>query len=204
MPNSFPLRTDPPAAPGAEVRNGNKLPAGAGQHVPSGGAACNGAACAARDACTQVISKAKEYDKGVTEEFEATAQLRIAVNRLSRRIRAEKAGDELSDAQFSVLATLVREGSRTIGQLAEAERVTPPSMNRTVNALAEGGYVVREGSPDDGRKVFVKATASGVEFVTETRLRRDRWLDQRTRELTSAQRETLREASVIMRQLADS
>ncbi|HEY0247304.1 MAG TPA: MarR family transcriptional regulator [Gryllotalpicola sp.] len=140
----------------------------------------------------------------MTEEFEATAQLRIAVNRLSRRIRAEKAGDELSDAQFSVLATLVREGSRTIGQLAEAERVTPPSMNRTVNALAEGGYVVREGSPDDGRKVFVKATASGVEFVTETRLRRDRWLDQRTRELTSAQRETLREASVIMRQLADS
>jgi DNA-binding MarR family transcriptional regulator len=76
-------------------------------------------------------------------------------------------------------------------------------MNRRVNALEAGGYVTREGSPDDGRKVVVRVTAEGEAFVTETRRRREQWLAKRTRELTAAQRETLRQASVIMRDLAD-
>ena len=137
-------------------------------------------------------------------ELDLDAQLRVAVGRLNRRIRAEKASDDLSDGQFSVLALLFREGPHTVGQLAEAERVTPPSMNRRVNALEEGGYVAREGSPDDGRKVVVRLTGDGAAFVTETRRRRDQWLAKRTRELTDAQRETLLAASVIMRALADS
>ncbi|WP_022882356.1 MarR family winged helix-turn-helix transcriptional regulator [Gryllotalpicola ginsengisoli] len=140
----------------------------------------------------------------VSEELDLDAQLRIAVGRLNRRIRAEKASDELSDGQFSVLALLYREGPHTVGELAEAERVTPPSMNRRVNSLVEGGYVTREGSPDDGRKVIVRVTDAGAAFVTETRRRREHWLNKRTRALTAAQRETLRQASVIMKELADS
>ncbi|GAA4170452.1 MarR family transcriptional regulator [Gryllotalpicola koreensis] len=139
----------------------------------------------------------------MTEELDLDAQLRIAVGRLNRRIRAEKASDDLSDGQFSVLALLFRDGPHTVGQLAEAEHVTPPSMNRRVNSLEAGGYVTREGSPDDGRKVVVRVTPAGASFVTETRRRREQWLGKRTSELTDAQRETLRQASVIMRELAD-
>ena len=139
----------------------------------------------------------------MSEELDLDAQLRIAVGRLNRRIRSEKASDDLSDGQFSVLALLFRGGPHTVGQLAEAERVTPPSMNRRVNSLEAGGYVTREGSPDDGRKVIVRVTAEGEAFVTETRRRRERWLGKRTSELTDAQRETLLQASAIMRQLAD-
>jgi DNA-binding MarR family transcriptional regulator len=138
------------------------------------------------------------------DELDLDAQLRIAVGRLNRRIRAEKASDDLSDGQFSVLALLYREGPHTVGQLAEAERVTPPSMNRRVNSLEAGGYVTREGSPDDGRKVVVRVTPAGAAFVTETRRRREQWLGLRTRELSEAQRETLLQASAIMRALADS
>ena len=140
----------------------------------------------------------------VTEELDLDAQLRIAVGRLNRRIRAEKASDDISDGQFSVLAQLFREGPHTVGELAEAERVTPPSMNRRVNALVAGGYVTREGSPDDGRKVVVRVTDSGASFVTETRRRREHWLNKRTRGLSDEQRETLRHASAIMKELADS
>jgi len=140
----------------------------------------------------------------VTDELDLDAQLRIAVGRLNRRIRAEKASGDLSDGQFGVLALLFRDGPHTVGQLAEAERVTPPSMNRRVNSLEAGGYVAREGSPDDGRKVVVRLTKAGAAFVTETRRRRDQWLSKRTRELSDGQRETLRQASVIMRDLADS
>jgi DNA-binding MarR family transcriptional regulator len=130
--------------------------------------------------------------------------LRIAVARLSRRLRAEKEDDELSDSQTATLAYLVREGSVTIGRLSEYERVKPPSMNRTVNRLEEAGYVERTADAADGRKVVVIPTHRGVELVAETRRRRDAWLHQRLRTLTPEQRATLAEAASIMRGLADS
>lgn len=140
----------------------------------------------------------------MTSELDLDAQLRIAVGRLNRRIRAEKVSDDISDGQFSVLAQLFREGPHTVGELADAERVTPPSMNRRVNALVAGGYVTREGSPDDGRKVVVRISEAGAAFVTETRRRREHWLNKRTRGLSPEQRETLHRAAVIMKDLADS
>jgi len=130
--------------------------------------------------------------------------LRIAVARLSRRLRAEKEDDELSDAQTAILAFLAREGSATIGGLSEFERVKPPSMNRTVNRLEEAGYVARTSDEADGRKVVVVPTERGRELVAETRRRRDAWLHQRLRTLNAEQRATLAEAARIMRELADS
>lgn len=133
-----------------------------------------------------------------------SSTLRIAVARLSRRLRAEKADHELSDTQTSALGFVVREGARTIGQLSEHERVKPPSMNRTVNHLEAAGYVQRTPDPDDGRKVLVVATETGRELVGETRRRRDAWLHKRLRTLTREQRDALAEAAAIMRELADS
>ncbi len=130
--------------------------------------------------------------------------LRIGVARLGRRLRAEKADDEVSDAQISALAFLVREGAHTLGELSERERVTPPSMNRTVNCLADSGFIVRVADPADGRKVVVTPTEKGRELVAETRRRRDAWLYQRLRTLTPEQRRTLADAAAIMRELADS
>jgi DNA-binding MarR family transcriptional regulator len=137
------------------------------------------------------------------DDLDLDSQLRIAVGRLNRRIRAEKADGDLSDGQFSVLALLYRTGPRTVGELAEAERVTSPSMNRRVNTLVDGGYVTRESAPDDGRKVVVRVTQAGCAFVTETHRRRNHWLSKRTRELSDGQRETLRQAAAIMREISD-
>ena len=141
---------------------------------------------------------------GRLSTHDLSSTLRIAVARLSRRLRAEKEDDELSDTQTSTLAFLVREGSGTIGRLSEHERVTPPSMNRTVNHLEQAGYVQRTADAVDGRKVIVVPTEAGLRLVTETRRRRDAWLNQRLRMLTPEQRETLAEAAVIIREIADS
>ncbi|WP_434315950.1 MarR family winged helix-turn-helix transcriptional regulator [Leifsonia sp. P73] len=141
---------------------------------------------------------------GRLSTHDLSSTLRIAVARLSRRLRAEKEDDELSDTQTSTLAFLVREGSGTIGRLSEHERVTPPSMNRTVNHLEQAGYVRRTADAVDGRKVIVVPTESGLRLVTETRRRRDAWLNQRLRTLTPEQRDTLAEAAAIMREIADS
>ena len=141
---------------------------------------------------------------GRLSTHDLSSALRIAVARLSRRLRAEKEDDELSDTQTSTLAFLVREGSGTIGRLSEHERVTPPSMNRTVNHLEQAGYVRRTADAADGRKVVVVPTEAGLRLVAETRRRRDAWLHQRLRTLTPEQRETLAEAAIILRELADS
>jgi DNA-binding MarR family transcriptional regulator len=128
--------------------------------------------------------------------------LRIAVMRLARRLRQERSEAELSASQLSALAWISVEGPLTIGRLAELERVTAPSMNRTVNCLVDSGYVVRAGSPDDGRKVLVSTTEAGDAVVRETRRRRDAWLAKRLAALSAEDRATLAAATAILRGLA--
>jgi DNA-binding MarR family transcriptional regulator len=138
------------------------------------------------------------------ETYQLSSDLRIAVGRLSRRVRAEKADGDLSDGQFSVLALLHREGPHTLGELSEFERVTPPTMNRRVNHLVAAGYVARENSPTDGRKVVLRPTDAGREFVKETRRRRDAWLFKRLEKLAADDRALLMEAARIIREIADA
>ena len=123
--------------------------------------------------------------------------------RLSRRLRQERTETELSASQFSTLAWISVDGPLTIGRLAELERVTAPSMNRTVNCLVDAGYVTRSSAPDDGRKVLVSTTEEGDAVVRETRRRRDAWLAKRFAALTPAERETLAAATIILRRFID-
>ncbi|WP_088285612.1 MarR family winged helix-turn-helix transcriptional regulator [Kineosporia sp. A_224] len=132
------------------------------------------------------------------------AELRPALMRTVRRIRAEKADADLTEAQYSVLALLDREGPQSPRALAAYERVQPPSMTRTVAALADLGLVTRSEHPDDGRQVVVALTAAGTATIRETRRRRDAWLARRLAELTPAERETLAAASEILRRIAAS
>ncbi|MDF2442631.1 MAG: hypothetical protein JWR01_834 [Subtercola sp.] len=132
------------------------------------------------------------------------ALLRPALLRVSRRLRAEKADNELSDSQSAILGYLWKNGSSTPGALAAFERVTPPSMNRTINAVVDAGYALRTPSADDGRKVMVSLTDTGAALVAETRRRRNAWLNQRLAELSPDERSTLGRAATVLRELADS
>jgi DNA-binding MarR family transcriptional regulator len=133
----------------------------------------------------------------------ATSELRMSLFRLARRLRAERADDSLSDAQFAVLAHLSIHGAHTLGALAERERVSPPSMNRTVNCLEESGYLRREGDPDDGRRVRILLTDSGADLVAETVRRRDAWLDAALDELDPDARDALLQMVPILQALAN-
>lgn len=130
--------------------------------------------------------------------------LRLAILRISRRIRLERADEDVTDGQLSVLFVLWKEGPQTLSSLAEHERVTPPSMNRTVNALVEKALVTRAGSPDDGRKVLIEATDAGLEIARETKRRRVAWFSRQLETLEPEQRAALNLAAPILRELADS
>ncbi|TDW30321.1 MarR family winged helix-turn-helix transcriptional regulator [Cryobacterium psychrophilum] len=135
---------------------------------------------------------------------ELSHDFRLANGRLARRLRQEKAANELSASQFSALGALFVEGSLTLSALSDREHVTPPSMSRTVNALVKAGLVHRAVSSNDARKVELTATEAGLTLMRETRRRRDAWLAQRVITLSDEQRQILAEATVIMRGLADS
>lgn len=128
--------------------------------------------------------------------------LRIAVNRLSRTLRNQKADQAVTDAQFSALARLHRDGAMTLADLSRQDGVTPPSMTKTVAVLMERGLVSKRLHGDDRRKVLIGTTDAGAAFVEETRRRRDGWLSPRLTTLTSAERQTLADATEIMRRLA--
>ena len=130
--------------------------------------------------------------------------LRFAILRLSRRMRLERVDGDVPDTQLSVMFGIVNNEGLTIGALSDLERVTPPSMNRTVNALVERGLATRSGSPDDGRKVIITATDSGMQLVEETRRKRVAWFSKQLSTVSADERAALDAASPILRRLADS
>ena len=108
---------------------------------------------------------------------EEASEFRMATFRLARRMRSQRAVDSMSDGQFAVLAALSVHGPHTLGELADRERVSAPSMNRTVNCLEGSGYLSRTPDADDRRKVNIALTDEGRAVVEETVRRRDSWLE---------------------------
>jgi len=133
---------------------------------------------------------------------EQSSELRLATFRLSRRLRAEKTDEALSDGQVAVLGVLFRQGAQTLTQLAERERVSAPSMNRTVNCLEETGYLQRVADDIDRRTANISLTDAGRELVKATTSKRDAWLTMRLRELSKEDRAVLARAAELMGGLA--
>ncbi len=129
--------------------------------------------------------------------------LAVSVTRLSRRLRQERDSD-LTATQLSALGTLRRHGPLPTGALAAYEKVQPPSMTRTVNALVETGMVRREAHDTDGRQVVLRLSEQGAAVLDTERRRRDAWLAQRMRALDPEQRELLRRAARLLDELAQS
>ena len=138
----------------------------------------------------------------------ATA-LRISVSRLARRLRVERAAQglpesELSDTQFATLSALERHPEMTPGDLAEYEKVQPPSMTRVLAVLEDRGLVMRAPHLTDRRQVVLTATEEGRAAVLRARRRRDEWLAKRLKELTRQERAALRAAAPILEKLSQS
>src|SRR5271166_2862984 len=91
---------------------------------------------------------------------EVAARLRVAVNRLYRRLQRESLAG-LSPAQASALGAAKRLGSPTLGELALAEQVQPPTMTRLVASMTAAGLLTRHPDAVDRRVVRVRLTPEG-------------------------------------------
>src|SRR5579863_199551 len=148
-------------------------------------------------------------EAGMQTDASLATALRISITRLARRLRVERLGlggteSVLSDIQLAALAALERHDAMTPGELAEHEKVQPPSMTRVIAVLEERGLVRRAAHPTDRRQVILTVTQEGRAVVQRVRRRKDAWLARRLAELTAEERAALRAAVPVLEKLSQS
>src|ERR1700691_618087 len=148
-------------------------------------------------------------EAGMQTDAGLATAMRISISRLARRLRVERLGLGetelvLSDIQLAALAALDRHQAMTPGELADHEKVQPPSMTRVIAVLEERKLVERAPHPTDRRQVLLTATPQGRALVARVRRRREAWLAQRFQELTPEERAILRSAAPILEKLSQS
>jgi DNA-binding MarR family transcriptional regulator len=135
----------------------------------------------------------------------AATELREILRKLTRRLRAESAGNELSHSEHAVLRRLLEHGPSTTAALARAEWVKPQSMGVALAALEEGGFVERTSDATDGRIRTVSITEEGKRVLVEGRAARQSWLARRIGEALDAEEQrTLLAALDLLRRIVDS
>lgn len=132
---------------------------------------------------------------------EIAGELRVAIMRTARLLRTEGSGDSVTPSQYSVLAAL-RSSPATLRELAESERVRPPSMTRTVDMLCGMGLATRTADPSDGRQVVVSLAPAGRALLNETRNRRTEWLSRRLADLEPGERDVIAHAAEILKRMS--
>jgi DNA-binding MarR family transcriptional regulator len=128
-------------------------------------------------------------------------QLRDVITRFNRRLRKARPLGDITINQLSALTSVELAGAMTPRELAEAERVQPPTMTKIVAKLEERGLLQRTPHPTDGRQVILAATEAGRALVAEDRRARAAWLAQKLAALTPEERETLQRATDILDRL---
>ena len=120
---------------------------------------------------------------------------------LLRRLRKQDERAGISAARLSALSVVVFAGPLTMGQLAAAEQVAPPTMTRLVTAMERGGLVERRQDAHDGRVVWIQASPKGTRILHAARQRRVATLAADLAELEPAERKLLAAAAGIIERL---
>lgn len=143
------------------------------------------------------MTDVKQKSEVSPELLEAADKLHSAAIHLLRRLRVRDRESGIGPAQLSALSVLVFGGPRSLGELADAEQVRPPTMSRIVAGLQKAGLVKREGT-EDGRRVRLVATAKGTKILWEGRQRRVESLANALAALGEAERGRLRELAELL------
>jgi DNA-binding MarR family transcriptional regulator len=139
----------------------------------------------------------KPKSEGSRELAEIADKLHSAAIHLLRRLRVRDRESGIGPAQLSALSVLVFGGPRSLGELADAEQVRPPTMSRIVSGLQRAGLVKRE-STEDGRRVRLLATPKGTKILWKERKRRVESLANALERLGEKERARLTELAELL------
>lgn len=138
----------------------------------------------------------------MSDPADLAGELRLAVHRLTRRLRQQGPTNGLTLTQLSALAIIWRDGPLSAGDLAQREQVRPPSITRVLTALEQMELINREGNPNDGRQVLVRITPLGDERMRSYVRERERWLAELLTTFSDKDREVLHRAALLLEDLA--
>jgi DNA-binding MarR family transcriptional regulator len=135
-----------------------------------------------------------------TADEELATRLRVAVTRLNRRLRQQSLAG-LSPAQASALGAVERLGTPTLGELAVAEQVQPPTMTRLVASMEATGLVVRVPDAGDRRVCRVRVTPEGRRTLQRIRTLKNAFLTRKLAQLDPAQHAAAGELATLLERL---
>lgn len=135
-----------------------------------------------------------------TDQFAASWDLFFRTTRRLRSRAGRQPFDGLSLAQYQLIEPL-REGELTVGVLAEAAGVAPPTATRMLDGLARDGFVCRRHSDEDRRSVLVSLTPAGCTAVEGAREQINAWRRRVFESLEPAERE---QAAALLTRLSQA
>jgi DNA-binding MarR family transcriptional regulator len=148
------------------------------------------------------MAKVKSKDIAPRNETIAAAdRLHSAAIHLLRRLRKQDAASGVGPAQLSALSVLVFAGPKTLGELAAAEQVKPPTMSRVVAGLKRSHLIEITRDSRDARRMHIRATAKGALLLQQGRQRRVEYLAQHLGSLTTSELTQLGAVAGILERL---
>lgn len=149
------------------------------------------------------MTKIKRKQGPARDTATVADRLHSAAIHLLRRVRKQDAATGEGPARLSALSALVFGGPITLGELAAAEQVQPPTMTRIVTGLERGGLARRMADPADLRRVRIRATGKGVRLLQRGRKRRIEYLARHLEALADEELEALKRAANIIEKLLE-
>jgi DNA-binding MarR family transcriptional regulator len=131
----------------------------------------------------------------------AADRLHSAAIHLLRRLRKQDAATGEGPARLSALSVLVFAGARTLGELASAEQVKPPTMSRIVAGLERSQLVAITRDPHDARRMRIRPTEKGTRLLQKGRRRRIEYLARHLQPLTKGELGQVSAACKILEKL---
>jgi DNA-binding MarR family transcriptional regulator len=130
-----------------------------------------------------MVTRATEKQSAAPERTEELpTRLRLAIMRLARRLRQQAEAD-LTPSMLSAMANIEFRQPVTLGQLAEAERVTPPTMSKIVGRLEDARLVTRTADSEDKRIQRLSLSREGAKLIARNRSRKNAYLARKLRKL---------------------
>ena len=148
----------------------------------------------------RAIVKADSHPSDPTGRFEVADRMHSAAIHLLRHAAQKDGLSGQGPARLSALSVLVFGGPKTLGELAAAERVKPPTMSRVVSGLKRAGLVKIDADASDARRVRISVTPKGERLLGQARKRRIEALTSAFRALGESDFKTLRQAAEIIEQ----
>jgi DNA-binding MarR family transcriptional regulator len=129
--------------------------------------------------------------------------LRPAVLHVSRRLRQAGQRSGLSPQELMILVQVRKSPGIGVSALADAERISRPTMSAHVKRLEAEGLIARTGDDQDGRRSGLSVTPEGQARLEQVRRDRNDWLAPRLANLSAEERQALADAAPILQRLAD-